>query len=190
MRRSAALVTPAPVSERSHRQTFCRRAFFLYPFSVFSGLGGSFQSTSQGGNKSQLGRRSGLCRPTFAKRPHLHTVFRRALPFPFTPVRFFRVSGTFSQKSTRVGCGAAPHIYILPHVGARGAEPRINLRLDMRQVCIDIHSSAAPCLFPIPQSGFFGSRVLFPKKVPERGVGQRPTYTFLLMSESEAEPRI
>ena len=35
-----------------------------------------------------------------------------ALPchIPLTPVRFFRVSGTFSQKSPRVGHGAKPHI--------------------------------------------------------------------------------
>ena len=60
----------------------------------------------------------------------------------------------------------------------REAEPRINHYLDTRQVCIDIHSSAAPCLFPLPQSGFFGSRGLFPKKYPSGVWGETPHYIF------------
>ena len=60
----------------------------------------------------------------------------------------------------------------------REAEPRINHYLGTRQVCIDIHSSAAPCLFPLPQSGFFGSRGLFPKKYPSGVWGETPHYIF------------
>ena len=148
-----------------------RLAFSLYPSPVFSGLGDFFQSTSQGGNKSHLGRRSGLCRPAFAKRPHLHTVFRRALPFPFTPVRFFRVSGTFSQKSTRVGCGAAPHIYILLHTGARGGALCVLFCKNSAQTDIP---SPHFTFFLYPFSVFSGLGYFFPKKYPSGVWGSAP----------------
>ena len=170
--------------------------FFLYPFSVFSGRGGFFLKKYPSGvwgsaphihfSSCRSARRSPL-RPFLQKfRTDRHSV---ATPFSFTLFRFFRVLRVFFQKNPKRGVGQRP-TYTFSLMSEREAEPRINHYLDTRQVCIDIHSSAAPCLFPLPQSGFFGSRGLFPKKVPERGVGQRPTYTHSFMSEREAEPRI
>ena len=107
------------------------RLFPLPFFGFFGSLGFFFpkknpkRGAGRGApHKSLLGYTASLYRYTF---------FRCTLPFPFTPVRFFRVSGTFSQKSTRAGCGAAPHIYTLLHVGARGGASHITLPITDRR---------------------------------------------------------
>ena len=122
-----------------------RLAFSLYPSPVFSGLGYFFPKKYPSGVWGSAPHiHSPSCRGAGRGAPHKpslgyaaslyrYTFFRCTLPFPYTPVRFFRVSGTFSQKSTRAGRGAAPHIYISPHVGERGGASHITLPITDRR---------------------------------------------------------
>ena len=138
MRRSAALATHAPLRKGRTDRHSVASPFSFTIFRFFRVLRVFFKKTLSGARGSAPHIHSPSCRGAGRGAPHKsllgytaslyrYTFFRCSLPFPFTPVRFFRVSGTFSQKSTRAGCGASPHIYTLLHVGARGGASHIFL---------------------------------------------------------------